>query len=53
MKQLELGVTMPVVRTAIVGLMIGVGMDDRYPIHDMNVGKSDKTSQIGHEQRGK
>lgn len=50
-KQLEFRITMFMVGASVVGFMIGVRMDNRYPVDDMNVGKSYQTSQVCDKQR--
>mgnify|MGYP006898191942 FL=1 len=50
MKQLKLGVVMFFLGSPVVIFLIGMGVDDRHPVHYMNVGKSYQASQIRYEK---
>ena len=49
-QQLKLGVVMFFLGSPVVIFLIGMGMDDRHPVHYMNVGKSYQASQIRYEK---
>ena len=49
-QQLKLGVVMFFLGSPVVIFLIGMGVDDRHPVHYMNVGKSYQASQIRYEK---